>query len=188
MNKATLSMTTAAALCAAALAAPAHARHDEGRWDYARVVRAEPIVRTVRVREPREECREEPVTERRVYHTAGHHDPAGILLGGAIGAVIGHQFGHGSGRDRAAAVGAVIGAAHAAHHQGHHGRRVVERTTYETTCRTAYATRWVEEVDGYDVTYKYQGRLYHTRTAHDPGRHIRVRVDVTPVAYEDDLD
>jgi len=186
MKKLTLSITTAAALCATALAAPAHAGHDSS-WDYARVVRAEPIVRSVRVRQPHEECREEPVTERRVVH-GGPHDPGGILLGGIIGGVIGHQFGHGAGRDRAAAVGAAIGASHAAHHQAWHNRRVVERTVYETTCRTTYESRWEERVEGYDVTYRYQGRLYHTRTVHDPGERIRVRVDVTPVAYEDDLD
>lgn len=35
-------------------------------------------------------------------------------------------------------------------------------------------------VSGYDVTYEYAGRTYHTRTDHHPGDRIRVRVDVRP--------
>ena len=36
---------------------------------------------------------------------------------------------------------------------------------------------------GYDVTYRYDGRTYRTRTPYDPGERLRVRVDqyVTPV-------
>jgi uncharacterized protein YcfJ len=37
-----------------------------------------------------------------------------------------------------------------------------------------------ERVDGYDVTYEYGGRTYHTRSDYNPGDRIRVRVDVVP--------
>ena len=45
------------------------------------------------------------------------------------------------------------------------------------------AARYEEHIAGYDVTYRYQGRLYHTRTDYDPGRRIRVRVEVTPARW-----
>ena len=182
----------ATALCGLLLSAPAafahgngnsrYARDDNRMWTYAKVVRAEPIYREVRVSEPREVCREEPVTERVVQR--GRADPGAVLLGAMVGGVIGHQFGGGHGKDVATAAGAVIGANHAANATYREGR-VTERTVYETQCETVRDVRYIREVDGYDVTYKYQGRLYQTRSASDPGSRIRVRVDVAPY-YEAD--
>ena len=37
-----------------------------------------------------------------------------------------------------------------------------------------------ERLSGYDVTYEYANRTYHTRTNYHPGDRIRVRVDVRP--------
>ena len=157
------------------LSAPvALAGHDG--WDYAKVVRAEPIYREVRVSEPAEECREEPVTER--VHYRGHSDPGAMLVGGIIGGVIGHQFGGGSGRDVATAAGAVIGA-HTAASNTYTPGRTVERTVYERTCRTVHRTSYLDRIEGYDVTYRWHGRLYHTRMPYDPGKRVRVRMDVT---------
>jgi hypothetical protein len=43
----------------------------------------------------------------------------------------------------------------------------------------------VEEVReatvGFDVRYEYHGREFFTRMPYDPGRNLRVRVDVQPV-------
>jgi uncharacterized protein YcfJ len=139
-----------------------------------------PVYREVRVREPREVCREEPVTERTVYR--GHSDPGAVLFGAMVGGVIGHQFGGGSGSDVATAAGALIGANHAAAHTYRSGR-VVERTVYETRCERVREARYERVLDGYDVTYRLHGRTYHTFTEHHPGPRIRVRVDVT--AYRD---
>jgi len=164
-------------------AAPAYADHDDYGWAYAKVVRAEPIYREVRVREAREVCEEVPVVERTTYR--GGADPGAVLVGAVIGGVIGHQFGGGSGKDAATAAGAFIGASHAAENS-YRGRRVVEREVYETRCETVRPVRYEEVVTGYDVTYRYQGRLYHTRTHDHPGKRIQVRVDVRP--YRDDLD
>ncbi|HUS24886.1 MAG TPA: glycine zipper 2TM domain-containing protein [Candidatus Binatia bacterium] len=180
MNKLTVS---GAALGSLLLASPVFAHHDRG-YDYARVVSAEPIVRQVRVSEPRDECFEEPVRERTAYR--GHPNPGAMLIGGIIGGVIGHQFGGGHGRDVATAAGAVIGA-HAGATHGRHYDEVDDRTVYRTRCRTTYRTHRQARVEGYDVTYRYHGRLYHTRMPYDPGERIKVRVDVAPVDY-DDLD
>ena len=182
MNKLTLMAAAATAVGGMLAGIPAaHAGHE--RWEYAKVVRAEPVVRHVRVASPRQECWEEPVTERTVR--GGHPNPGAVLIGGIIGGVIGHQFGKGHGQDVATAAGAVIGA-HAAARNHYQDRHVVERTVYETTCRTHRDVRTVERIDAYDVTYKYHGRLYHTRLPYDPGHRIRVRVDVSPAVWRGD--
>ncbi|HYM35429.1 MAG TPA: hypothetical protein VET48_08540, partial [Steroidobacteraceae bacterium] len=54
------------------------------------------------------------------------------------------------------------------------GYRPVER------CEVRYRDSYEERVDGYRVTYVYHGREYTTRMPYDPGRHIRVNVDVSP--------
>lgn len=182
MSKLTMRTALATAVCGLLISAPAaYADHDGYGYEYARVVRAEPIYRSVRVSNPRQVCTEEPVTERTVYR--GGPDPGAVLVGALIGGVIGHQFGGGHGRDVATAAGAFIGANHAAYNSS--GQRVVEREVVETRCERVRAARYEDELAGYDVTYRYHGRLYHTRTASDPGSRIRVRVDVSP--YEDDL-
>lgn len=164
----------------ALLAAPAFAGRDHG-WDYARVVRAEPIYSQVRVSNPVEQCHERPVTERTVYR--GGADPGATLIGGLIGGVIGHQLGRNH-RDGhlATAAGALIGV-NAARHHGSRDGRVVERTVYETSCRTVRHTRYEERLDGYDVTYRHHGRLHHTRMPYHPGKRIRVPEHGAP-AYE----
>lgn len=188
MNKLTTGIATA--LCGLSISVPAFA--DRGGWhdhdgdrgyEYAQVVRSEPIYREVRINEPREVCHQEPVTERTTY--GGHSDPGATLLGAIVGGVIGHQFGGGHGRDVATAAGAVIGAGTAANNTYQNGH-TVERTVYEDQCHDASRVRYEQEVVGYDVTYRYHGRTYHTRRAHDPGSQIRVWVDVQP--DEEDLD
>ena len=44
----------------------------------------------------------------------------------------------------------------------------------------AHQARYEERIDGYDVTYRYHGRLHHTRMPYDPGKRVRVRTDVSP--------
>ncbi|MGH8482652.1 MAG: glycine zipper 2TM domain-containing protein [Nevskiaceae bacterium] len=181
MDKLTRGTALATAVCGLLIsAAPSYANHDDEVWAYARVVRAEPIYREVRVRAPRQVCEEVPVVER--THYRGGPDAGSVLVGAVIGGVIGHQFGSGRGNDAATAAGAIIGANHAASHSYRTGR-VVEREVIETRCETVSAARYESRLEGYDVTYRYQGRLYHTRTDSDPGKRIRVRVSVTPASW-----
>ena len=83
----------------------------------------------------------------------------------------------------ATAAGTVIGAA-----VGHdmerkaRGTRVVEtapRVERRGTRRVRYEE--VEELEGYRVTMRYRGRILTRMMDHDPGRFVRVRVQVTPV-------
>lgn len=182
MNK---TLTLTAALAAALAAGPALADHDRwddddggdrgGRIEYARVVSSTPVIHQVRINEPRQECHDERV----VYRDSGRAYRNGdALVGAIIGGIAGHQFGRGRGNAAATAAGALIGAGVA---QDRYGYRESERVVYEPRCVSYSDTRYEERVEGYDVAYKYHGRIYHTQLPYDPGNRIAVSVDVSPV-------
>ncbi|MBL8511541.1 MAG: glycine zipper 2TM domain-containing protein [Betaproteobacteria bacterium] len=169
--------------------------------DVATVISSTPIYQRIEV--PRRVCSTEQVTrydERRVYR-ADYDDRRveprngigpGTVLGAVVGGVIGHQFGNSSGgRDRATAVGAVVGGLigndierNGDYDRGrHHSRNRVDVERYPVTreverCRTVAEYR--DEVSGYDVRYRYQGREYTTRLAYDPGSTLPVDIEVRP--------
>ncbi len=175
--------------------------------DTAQVLSAQPIYERNSV--PRQECTNETVTTDRVvpsqgsgYVSAGYQQPAppsertigaGTVIGAIIGGVVGHQFGRSSGgRDVGTGVGVVAGGlignqiensppanAGQAYVQGGPARvDYIPETRNVQRCQTVYDNR--DEVTGYNVAYRYQGRDYTTRMAYDPGSSMRVQVNLTP--------
>lgn len=158
-------------------------RYGREGYAWARVLRVEPIRRRVRVSEPVRECWDE--VEYRPDGPLSSRHLGGTLLGAAIGGALGNQVGHGRGRDAAKIAGALLGGAiaynvsreHQTYDAGYRrNERMVER------CDLRYRDDWVERIDGYDVTYEYDGRRQTAWMSYDPGERIRVRVDVTPVS------
>ena len=176
--------TLVAASLAAAFAAPAFA---ESFVDSAPVLSVRPI--TERTPVNRQECWSE---QRRGYEersvtrqSDGAPIGAGTVLGAVIGGVVGHQFGNSSGgRDRGTAAGAVVGGLignQVDREQGNVGRDTVEVERRPVTreverCRTVQEVRDVAV--GYDVRYRYGNREFVTRLPYDPGRRLKVAVDV----------
>lgn len=134
----------------------------------ATVLGATPVYQQVQVARPRRECRQVPADN------TGNH-VAGTVIGGALGGLVGNQFGRGSGNAAMTALGAVAGAVA--------GNSVASQNDqqYVTQCRTVTDYVTERQADGYDVSYRYNGHVYHTHTAHDPGSTIRVRVGIAPV-------
>ncbi|MFA5937924.1 MAG: glycine zipper 2TM domain-containing protein [Sinimarinibacterium sp.] len=156
-------------------------RYDEGNVEFVRVVSATPIYRDVRVDEPRRECWDE-----RVVYPGGYRRndlAAGTVVGAIAGGVAGHQFGKGHGRDAATVVGALIGASIGQQSAAAHSAPRPERVAYEQRCEIVDASRYEQRVEGYDVAYRYNGRIYHTQMPYDPGNRIAVQVDVRPAGY-----
>lgn len=146
---------------------------------YGKVTRVEPIRVRRDVKIPREECREVPVTETR-RHVEGPGTTGRTVLGALIGAGVGYGVGrHHRDGDYATAAGGLIGAALGAK-SAERNTRYSERTRYVDQCRTVYDRRTEERIDGYDVTYRYDGQTYTTRMPYDPGERVPVRVSVTP--------
>ena len=177
-----IATSSSAALLSIALGAtPAMADHGpDAIYDYARVIRSEPIVRYVTVTTPVQECWND--TE---YYTTAHRPKGtagGAIVGAIIGGVIGNQFGHGHRRDNATVLGTLAGAAIgsevAAANAG--GYATTQHSRPVRRCETTHQTHEEERIDGYRVLYVYNGQKYATRMPDDPGRRLRIRVDVRP--------
>lgn len=134
---------------------------------YGRVLHASPIYQNIAVEVPEESCHVETIAHegrRRNGDSFG-----GTVVGGLVGAAIGHELG--DGRGGATAVGGLIGAA-----IGKDASRSARVVAYrdQEVCRTHYRTEYKNRIVGYDVTYRYQGRIYQTRTNRHPGDRVPV--------------
>ena len=156
----------------------AHPRqHDShGMYHKARVISAEPITRLVRVAVPQQEC----YTEEVITPVYSARSDGAALVGGIIGGVLGHNLG--DGRHGATVAGTIIGAAVGKSVTRHHDR-YYEQVNLVDRCEMRTTYHMEERIEGYHVTYRYQGRVFTTRTEHDPGKFIPVRVEVSPVRY-----
>lgn len=147
-----------------------HQRHNE----YAKVVDARPVYQRLAREVPQQSCHYETVA----YRDSHKNSFTGTVVGGLLGATIGHELGHSKrNKDVAAVAGGLLGASI--------GRDISRNKTPssvhyrdERVCHTSYRTEYSQRLIGYDVTYRYHGRLYQTRTAQHPG--ARIPVDVRP--------
>lgn len=162
------------------------------RSDYATVLRVYPIGYEDRYPETRQECWNERTNgyeggyyrddSGRLYRRDSHNNSGGTLLGVIIGGALGNQVGKGDGRKAATIGGAVIGGAignniardNDRYDQYRDDSGVVRR------CRTVSDYGYDQRISGYNVTYRYAGQIYHAVTRYNPGRTIRVVVDVRP--------
>lgn len=147
--------------------------------DEADVLSAVPVYENVAA--PLQQCWTESVTS----YEAPARSGAGGLIGGVAGGLLGAQVGKGNGRIAAAAAGAAIGAII--------GDRMSERHAYAEPvtrhverCRVSESYRQV--LAGYEVTYRYRGRIASVMLPYDPGPSVRIGVEVadgggSPAAY-----
>ena len=181
--------TLLALACLSALASPAYATESYG--DRARVISSTPVYERIPV--TREECwneRQRVYEDRRVTRTdTGAPIGAGTVLGAVIGGAVGRQFADSHrGRNQGTVAGAVVGGLIGNQIERDTGGPSVERERVEVervpVDRNVERCRQVNEVReatvGYDVRYEYNGRTFTSRLDRDPGRNLRVRVDVTP--------
>jgi uncharacterized protein YcfJ len=177
--------TLVAAALAAAFAGPVFA---DRFVDTAPVLAVHPV--TERTPVNREECWSEQrrgYEERQVTRQSdGAPIGAGTVLGAIAGGVLGHQVGSGRGNDAATVGGAIVGGAIGNQIDRQQGnvapptqsveveRRPVTREVER--CRTVQEVR--EVAVGYDVRYRYGSREFVTRLPYDPGRRVKVAVDV----------
>ncbi|MET0065122.1 MAG: glycine zipper 2TM domain-containing protein [Candidatus Thiodiazotropha sp.] len=153
----------------------ANAGHSAGYRDTAKVIDVQPVYRTEQVSEPERSCWDEEV-ERYIPDEQRY---TGTVLGGIIGGVVANSVsrGRGRGRDAATLAGTLLGGAigHDLSHARHSAQVVTSR---ERHCEVVQHTYEEERLQGYDVTYRYKGRIFHTFTQDHPGERIPVNVSV----------
>ena len=151
-------------LLAAALAvAPAWAQHtviqaENVRYEYAQVLRAEPVYQTLRATSMVERCEQSSAV------AEGEERRGLSRVVGAVRDVLTPGRRDGEGGDDAD--GADSG----------------------DDCRMVPVEREFRRPIAYDVDYVVRGVKYRSRLPHDPGNRLRVRVSVTPVVPEGNRD
>ncbi len=138
---------------------------EPGRYIYAEVVQADPIIEVVRDPVLREVCHNVPGTQKRKSVTPH-------ILGGIIGGVLGNQIGSGSGRTVATIAGAVLGTSLGADHS----RK--RRDSDVKHCELTEDYREHERVAGYRVKYRYDGELRTAETRKHPGKYLKLELRV----------
>lgn len=174
-------ITSLATLIAAIPLAQANPNRYAGNFDNfivkAKVINVVPIFKYVTINTPTERCYKE-----RVSNTDYHDGNRGgrMLLGGLIGGVIGNNIGHGKSRKTRAVVGALVGS--------QIGSSIADKnayterhTGYQQRCNTQNVSETRKQVEGYNVSYKFRGRVFTTRMPYDPGHKITLNVNVSPV-------
>lgn len=189
----------AGAVVAASLVPAAQAEHRsplvaDSFTDYARVLSAEPVYETVVNSRPSEQCWNERVRPARYDrghrggHRGDHSTPmlVGAILGGALGNELGH---HKRNKQVGAVLGGLLGGSvardiarqnHSAH--DHASRHREHRVRYETVrrCETTYESFEEQKLVGYEVSYRYRGRVYTAQTVDHPGERMPLRVSIAP--------
>jgi len=204
-SKTKIAVSVMAALSLATVALPASAAkyrnsYDNSNYDYARVVSVDPVIETYRVNHPVEHCWNERVAYRDDYYDRSRHysarsksrtpDVLGAIIGGVIGNQVGKRGG-GKARDVATVAGAVLGGSigRDVRNQGKYNERHSNRyndqrytTRYETVQRCELKDSYVtkEKVVGYDVGYKYKGKIFYSKFDQHPGERVKIKVSVRP--------
>jgi uncharacterized protein YcfJ len=176
-------LITALISTSAAMASKERHYTGDNYTDTARVTHVQPIYRSVETSRPHRECYQEEVY--RPVQSSRHENSAlGMIVGGALGGALGHNISRHH-RDTATIAGAVIGSAigHDVSSNKHRNRDRGYSRGYEERCHTVSERHSEERLDGYRVTYRYQGQIFSTRMDHDPGDRIQVRISVSPVDY-----
>ncbi len=140
----------------------------------ARVVRVDERFVTVIEQRPVEECRNVQVSTGGGSTSSDTPEILGLLIGGAIGKQLDDDGG-----DTGATIGAILGASVASDLEKKNAQKSATTTT-QVQCSTVNRAVEVQRVDGYDVTYEYQNKLFTWSMKRRPGATIPVKIYVLP--------
>jgi uncharacterized protein YcfJ len=145
---------------------------------FAEVVTVKEVTETVVT--PREECQD--VHVQRQASTQDPNRVTGTVIGGVAGGLLGSTIGGGTGRTVATIAGAA-GGAYVGNQVQKNAQQKNVVTTTERRCKTVNDT--TEQLVGYDVTYRLEGKEGVLRTSFKPGATLPVKdgqVVATPPA------
>lgn len=119
----------------------------------------------------------------RLYRSDSRGNVGGTVLGALIGGALGNQVGKGDGRTAATIGGAVVGGAIGnSSNRGDGYDRYADSSNTVRRCRTVNDNNdYRNNYNGYNVTYRYGNQTYRSYMNRNPGRTVRVQVDVQPI-------
>ena len=145
---------------------------------FAEVVGVQEVTETVVT--PREECHDVHVTKQ--AQTSDPNRVTGTVVGGVAGGLLGSTIGSGSGRTVATIAGAA-GGAYVGNQVQKNAQQKNVVTSTEKRCKIVNDT--TQQLIGYDVTYRLEGKEGVLRTSFKPGATLPVKdgqVVATPPA------
>ena len=141
--------------------------------DTATVISSKPIYETIKTTIPEKICSDRG-RHREYSYERSYNSKTDPIIGAIIGGVIGNQIGSGNGKTAATVAGTLLGASIGTDH------REAKRALAHGRCHTIERTVTRDELVGYRVKYRYNGRIYRTRLDYDPGNQMKVVVNLTP--------
>lgn len=146
--------------------------------DYAEVVSSTPIIKESKI--PHQECHDETVVKQKPIKDQNR--VAGKVIGAVVGGALGNQVGGGDGKKVATVAGAVAGG-YAGDKVQHNMQQKDTYTTVEQRCKTTYETR--EDIVGYNVVYRLEGKESSIKMNYDPGTRIPLQNGELVIAQAD---
>jgi len=95
------------------------------------------------------------------------------LVGSIIGGVIGNQFGGGNGKTAMTVLGVIVGGNMA------NGTSKKGGTTRQTVCDEVPQYSTQTTIVGWNVSYQYDGQIYHVQMGKDPGQYVTLNTRTT---------
>lgn len=134
------------------------------KFDYAQVLRVEPVYQTLRATRTEERCDDIPVVEVRSQARAADGQQAGVFS------------------RMVESVKGMFASEEAAPRQPPAQEAAPASATARggSNCRLVQVERQFQRPIAYDVDYVYKGTKYRSRLGEDPGNRLRIRVSVTP--------
>jgi len=142
----------------------------------ARVIKYTERYVTVRETRPTQECREVVVSGSKGSTSSDTPELLGAIVGGALGKNISKDKDGKTG----AIIGGLLGASIASDLEKKQAQSKSTPSRTEVQCSTVHREVEVQRIDGYDVTYEYDGHIYTSQTKSPPGSAIPVKIYVLP--------
>ncbi|WP_339723844.1 glycine zipper 2TM domain-containing protein [uncultured Paraglaciecola sp.] len=142
-------------------------KHSRGEFK-ARVIDSTPVYKYVSVGQPHTYC--EPAKTQTITRIS--HDKGATIVGGIVGGIIGHAASDNKHKGLGTVAGAVLGSTLV------HKLNSADIQTYKVkpqNCVTTHTkAQKVRVIDGYNVTYRSQGKVYQTFTQEKPAKYVRI--------------
>ncbi len=148
------------------------AHHDRG-YIKARVIEVTPVYEYITVHSPHNNCHhnQDGYYHKKRYHKNHYQSGPAPIIGSVIGGTIGHATSNRKHKFVGTLAGAIIGGA-----IGHQIERKQDkyRNKHYSNHKHSHSSRKQRVLRGYNVLYKFKGRIYQTFTEDRPKKYLKI--------------